>query len=817
MLALASVGTLRAIELATEGGTPLSVVISSKAGERTRQVANELADKLKTITTKPFVVTVGDGRTGIVLGTAADFPAISHDERLTSKAITDRENYLIRSEDHRLVLIGNTELAVEHAVWDLLHRLGWRQFFPGKTWEIIPHRHDLRIEVNRFESPAYHARNIWPGFGAISERRADIAAWNARNRATKGVELSSGHAYDHILHEHAKEFAAHPEMLALVKGQRRGPKFCISNPALRALVVADLVKKFDDDPALDSISCEPSDGGGWCECADCAKLGSVSDQALTLTNEVARALAAKHPGKIVGQYAYNEHSPAPSIHAEDNVVISIATGFIKGGLTMEQLMDAWSAKARTMGIREYYSVWPWDHDMPGQARGAQLDYLARTIPDFYGSGARYLSAEASDNWGCNGLGYYLASRLLWDPEQANNVDAIFDDFLDHAFGGAKVPMEKFYTLINRGRPPESDDLIGRMYRRLQEAGDLEIDDGTRARLDDLILYTHACELWLDYSAAHGAARQRAAEAMLRFAWQIRTTGMIHTMAMWRTIVRDKTVKLPDDCLWTIPEGKNPWKHSKAFTRDELDDLVEQGVAHRAIADFEPTTFSSELRPASSLKLTSAKPGNFGLMQRGNGSYWTWVDKAPAEIHVRLTAGLVYQNQGSAKVRLFPTAETQGASVSEGEVPPDKQAREIVLKTTFVGLHRIEVEDHRSGSKLEVLDGMPCTFNAAFDQTATIHGRYDLYFYVPRGTEAVGGFAEGAGRLLNGDGVRVMEFTSKPGYFKVPVAEGQDGRLWKFEFSSGKRVLLTVPPQMARSAVELLLPKEIVERDARAKK
>ena len=122
-----------------------------------------------------------------------------------------------------------------------------------------------------------------------------------------------------------------------------------------------------------------------------------------------------------------------------------------------------------------------------------------------------------------------------------------------------------------------------------------------------------------------------------------------------------------------------------------------------------------------------------------------------------------------------------------------------------------------GSKLEVLDDLPCTFDAAFDQTATIHGRYDLYFYVPRGTEVVGGFAEGAGRLLNGAGMKVVEFTSKPGYFKAPVAEGQDGRLWKFEFSNGRRVLLTVPPQMARSAEELLLPKEIVERDAQAKK
>ena len=53
-----------------------------------------------------------------------------------------------------------------------------------------------------------------------------------------------------------------------------------------------------------------------------------------------------------------------------------------------------------------------------------------------------------------------------------------------------------------------------------------------------------------------------------------------------------------------------------------------------------------------------------------------------------------------------------------------------------------------------------------------------------------------------------------GCFSVPVGAGEDGKLWKFEFTSGRRVLLTVPPQMARSADELLLPKEVTEKDAK---
>lgn len=803
------------IALAEQGMALQPVIVSANAGDRVKAAAAELADYLGRISGVKFEVKTGDGSSGIVVGTAAEFPGTSSDEWLTDKAITARENYLLRSEAARLLLIGNREQGVEHAVWDLLHELGYRQFFPGPHWEIVPKQPDLAVEVSRFERPAYHSRAIWFGYGAIPERKADYEAWCKRNRATKGIELNSGHAYEHILHDHKAEFDAHPEWLALVGGERQGAKFCISNAELRKLVVADRLKLLDADPTLDSVSCEPSDGGGWCQCAECAKLGSVSDQALFLTNEVARAVAEKHPGKFVGQYAYNEHSPAPSISAEPNVVVSIAAGFIKGGFTMDQLIDGWSEKAKTLGIREYLSVHPWDRDMPAQARAAKLGYVQETIPHYQEKGARFYSGESSDNWGCNGLGYYFASRFLWNPEEAENAEAVFDDFLDQCFGPAKLPMTRFYKLINRTTPPVSDDLIGRMYRELKEAGDNELDSAVRARLDDLVLYTRACELWMDYTAAKGDARLRAMESLLRHAWRIRTTGMIHVMGLWRDAPkRDKSIKLPGDCEWAVPAGKNPWKSGVPCTRDEIDAMIESGIATRAIADFESATFSDALVPATKLKLTTPKPGDFGGYQRGTGSYFTWIDRAPAEIKIKLTAGLVYQNQGPAKVRLYPAAETQGQSVSEGEAPPDKQPHDIVLKTTFTGLHRIEVEDRRAGSKLEMPDGLACTFNATFDQTADLGGRHSLYYYVPKGTAIVGGFAEGPGKLLDGSSKLVHEFDGKPGYFSVPVAKGQDGKLWKFDFTSGRRVLLTVPPQLARSAEELLLPKEVVEKDAR---
>ena len=97
------------------------------------------------------------------------------------------------------------------------------------------------------------------------------------------------------------------------------------------------------------------------------------------------------------------------------------------------------------------------------------------------------------------------------------------------------------------------------------------------------------------------------------------------------------------------------------------------------------------------------------------------------------------------------------------------------------------------------------------------GRWDLYFYVPRGTAVVGGYSNSTrGRMLDGDNKVVFDFSTMhaAGYFSVPVPARQDGRLWKFSDSSGSRMLMTVPPYLATSVETLLLPREVIESERR---
>src|SRR5690606_30485565 len=133
--------------------------------------------------------------------------------------------------------------------------------------------------------------------------------------------LNTGHAYDNIIRRNKAVFDAHPEYYGLYKGERNSSKICIGNPEVRALVVQYALNFFADNPGADSVSVDPSDGGKWCECDLCAALGTVSDRALTLANEVSAALEASHPGKYVAMYAYNQHAPPPTITARPRVII----------------------------------------------------------------------------------------------------------------------------------------------------------------------------------------------------------------------------------------------------------------------------------------------------------------------------------------------------------------------------------------------------------------------------------------------------------------------------------------------------------------
>ncbi|MEX2577781.1 MAG: DUF4838 domain-containing protein [Verrucomicrobiales bacterium] len=816
------------VALAEGGRTRHAVVIGPGATERTKEAARDLAGYLERISGATFEVRVGDGTTGLAVGEVGDFPALDLDADFEPEDPFRRDDYLLRTHEDGAYLIGAGELAIHLAVWDFLHRLGYRLYFLTDTWEIVPERTDLAVALDTFEQPDYVTRQAPRG-----APWSDLGLWNRwrlRNRVDASFSLQTGHVYGRIIQANREAFDENPDYYALVDGERKdggaNTKFCISNQGLRQLVIDWAVRETEDNPERDSLSMDPSDGGNWCECEDCAAMGSVSDLAITLANEVAEAINDLGLGsRYVGIYGYNQHSPPPNIEVHPNVVVSVATSFIRGGYTVEELVEGWRARGATLGIRDYHGVFTWNHDGPREARGGDLEYLRRTIPYFHGQGARFMNSENGDSWGADGLGFWMTPRMLWDLDEADRVDELVEDFLGKAFGSARKPMGEFYHLLNLDHDSvrSSEDVVARLYRHLDEARQLADDPAVRERLADLVLYTRYLELYYAYRQADGAARQAAFEQVWRHAYRMRDRMMLSTVAICHRgrAYRDPSVEVPAEAHWNVPEEENPWKSGEPFGEGEIAEVLEAGIEANqpTVLDFEQTAYSEDLVPATRLNLPEVEPGSRPDQFRGRQSFHTWLPADRGRIELQVTGGLIahYRDRGNVEIALHADQEATLEPVARDDsVPPDGEERTVVLSTPYDGLHSLEWSDGNDMTRVVWPDGLPFTVRSTLEDQMNFVGRWSLYFYVPRGTRVVGGYSTGTqGKLLDGRGNTVFSFgdLGQADYFSVPVPEGQDGTLWKFENCSGRRMLMSVPPYLAPSAEDLLLPREVVEADA----
>jgi hypothetical protein len=194
------------------------------------------------------------------------------------------------------------------------------------------------------------------------------------------------------------------------------------------------------------------------------------------------------------------------------------------------------------------------------------------------------------------------------------------------------------------------------------------------------------------------------------------------------------------------------------------------------------------------------------------------------VDLKITVKKVWANR-MPRVALYSPLEVALDPVASDEsYKPDGKEYDIRLRTPHAGLHRVEMWDGGDYTRIAWPGGMPVTVESGMDTadvTSHFRGPWTLCFYVPKGTKLVGGWASRvanwaprvSGKLLDADGREAMDFAKvEEGFFKVPVPAGQDGRCWYFVRSIGQRLLMTVPPYLARSPEDLLLPAEIVDAD-----
>ncbi len=299
-----------------------------------------------------FAIYVGD------VAANADLRPIIEREQL------GREGFVLDVSPKGVRILGGGKFGTAYGVYELLERLGVRWLFPGTWGEVVPQNATLSLPAGRVtDKPGFlfrrmavnysydprlymYDRKEYPQVSALSSVAAraatdEIGAWKRRNRQnTSGF---FGHSNLISTKQYGRD---HPEWFAQIDGKRQldpeNWKLCHSNEAMvqQALrdVLADIKKrKALTKPQIDDglkhlqadyfiISVSPTDGGGFCRCDQCQKMGSISDRLQIFANTIADGVRKEFPDYWVGYYG--------------DVLWDTFTHFQAGHITPEELRTA---------------------------------------------------------------------------------------------------------------------------------------------------------------------------------------------------------------------------------------------------------------------------------------------------------------------------------------------------------------------------------------------------------------------------------------------------------------------------------------------
>jgi hypothetical protein len=723
---------------------------------------------LEKISRATFTLTTGDGRTGIAVGTAADFPLLKQTTKFNAANPNHAEKYGIYSHTGGVQLIGANPLGVQHAVWDFFERLGYRQYFPTAKWEIVPNIPTVTIRLNVTDNPDFRQRAV--GYVTMDEEGAssfdNYFTWIKRNRFADSINIASGHSYatikDWIMLNHKQEYEAN----AVNWFPATGNKFCVTEPGLQEMVLAYAKAEFAADPRKESISLSPSDGAGWeapCANEEHTEYELPSQRALILANYVANGLAADplYSTKTVGLQAYGYTSEPPNpdhttLRVAPNIVIAVTSAYMQGDLSVGDVMEKWrNLGATRFSVYEYYAVIVWDEDRPGMARVTRLDRLADTIAEYKDLGLIASTGEASDSFAPHGLGYWILSKLLWNPYLVRNNPAVLEtlknDFFTKSFGPAAQIMREFYDITDGfpRAPYLTPDLLGSLYRKIESAravtaaGSIERD-----RVNDFATYVRYLELLRQYdettppspesvtpddeppytdgcdpkvsscslSACDPGIRNcrlDAFEKMMMFSFRARSLEMFSYKGLFQQF-KDDIAQLQNrydlEKFTEFYPGNHPgfWDGSP-ITDAEIQSFVAAGTAANPLKSHTDTVYSTDYVPASPLQLPAGNTGTFKYVT-GKQNWYVWVDEAlkdedPASatynkyvFGLDVSAGLTsLEAPGSTWLDLYKFGQDETPVAHTQVKPNDKDAgesgpRQIEFSVDEPGLYRLYVDD-----------------------------------------------------------------------------------------------------------------------------
>ena len=363
-----------------------------------------------------------------------------------------------------------------YAVYSFLEEeLGARWLWPGELGEVVPERSTIRVEPrDRSEAPKlaqrifrcgrYNSGGWWQLRGQVG---TPLAVWTR-------LGYESGQWMDHLrlgdaagLDKPSREGVVgwgdkyaetHPEYFALQPtGERLNRelygrvRLCLSNPEVIAHIVREVCDAFRADPELKIYGIELSDVfGAYCTCASCRDWGpTLSDLVARHWTAIAEQVAREFPDRLLYAHPYHKYvdPPVEVKSLPENIVLHPVGQNISGYTAApdrERSVKSWLGWSKLSA-----QIMIWRPNYPCSDVGFPLNYarqLAEDIKLFYANKLAGVDIDHMRNiWAGDGLNYYVACKLFWDPEQ--DVDALVQDYCDKGFGSAAAAVRTYFDAV----------------------------------------------------------------------------------------------------------------------------------------------------------------------------------------------------------------------------------------------------------------------------------------------------------------------------------------------------------------------------------
>lgn len=714
-----------------------------------------------------------------------------------------------------IVIIGNSQLAIQHGVFIYLQHLGYRYFMPHPDWYIIPASIDPFSTANYAEEPSFVHRRIWYSYGTGSKKAdEDYKFWYNANRLGTSVYANFGHAYDDIVYRNWDVFKLHPEWffprLNNTTKIPDDPKFNLADESLVQFIISDALKviesrKKSGNQGYKMISMVPSDGLGTCSSPECFRLGAtITDRVYYLVNRVAKAIRQKYPDVWVGGMSYSEYAAPPTIKLEPNTYVNIATAFNYTKYSTDELIRLWSNKAGKTGIYDYLSLYNWDWDVPGQSQASRVEEYTNTLKKFYKLGIRGFEAESNVGIG-KGLGHYITAKLLWNIN--DDIKKSKSEFFSLSFGKVATEIQKIWEEWEKN--PFSflrDKDLARWIDIVYASDNRNTDLNVKKRLFHIKSYLYYLVLYRNL--------------MIQKTEETRITLLSYSFRM-----TDYASFAGYPALWDLGNGtglpgfsyNDPDAKYKKNKSPVTENEIEQGLQKarsgmRIISGLQSFPLTNSFRIAPCMDKWK---GYTGDGTNDQNAFWMGADfvikisKQGKENYIDFDGGYVKGIDKPTRMKIYNyniSGKPSGVALMSYEYNLEMKKDRVSLEQLKPGYYIVNIGD--PGKIFKPKFSPALAYSLIISPTQQLKGTYanHLFIYVPKGVKKFSVFKYEA-KFETPTG-RIVDLANKVvEEAEVTVQAGEEG-LWKLTFFSGGLYFEGLPPVMGPVANRMLIPDNV---------